>query len=75
MKFEKADFVQVHGFYYVGHISQHGEEWVDEEQLELILMELNAGVTDGGFAMAISDRKEVIWVPLFSSETNFIHLN
>jgi len=75
MRFEKEDFKQVNGYYYVGHVSQFGEEWVDEEQLELILMELNAGMSEQGLVMAVPDRKEVIWVPLFSSETNFIHLN
>ena len=74
MHFTKEDFKQIHGFYYVGHVSQHGEEWVDEEQLELIIMELNAGVTDNNM-FAVDDRKEIVWVPLFSSETNFIHLN
>ena len=55
-------------------MQKHGEEWVDEEQLELIIMELNAGVTDNNM-FAVDDRKEIVWVPLFSSETNFIHLN
>lgn len=75
MKFEKSDFVQVHGFYYVGHVSQFGEEWVDEEQLELILIELNAGMSEQNMIMSVPDRKDVIWVPLFDSKTNFIHLN
>jgi hypothetical protein len=49
-------------------------EWVDEEQLELILLELNAGVTDN-VLFSVPGRKDIIWVPLFNSETNYIHLN
>ena len=73
MKFVKADFVCKHGFYYVGHVVSEAE-WVDEEQLELILEELNAGVTDNN-VFAVPDRKDVVWVPLFNSQTNYIHLN
>lgn len=73
MQFVKEDFVCKHGFYYVGHVIAEAE-WVDEEQLELILMELNAGVTDE-VVFAVPDRKEVVWVPLFDSKTNYIHLN
>lgn len=73
MRFVKADFVSKQGFYYVGHILQD-VEWVDEEQLELILEELNAGVTNN-HVFAVPDRNDVVWVPLFSPETNYIHLN
>lgn len=73
MQFVKEDFVCKHGFYYVGHVIAEAE-WVDEEQLELILMELNAGVTNE-VVFAVPDRKEVVWVPLFDSKTNYIHLN
>ena len=73
MKFEKSDFVCKHGFYYVGHVIDDAE-WVDEEQLELILMELNAGVTSNN-VFAVPDRNDVVWVPLFDSKTNYIHLN
>jgi hypothetical protein len=73
MKFEKSDFVCKHGFYYVGHVIDDAE-WVDEEQLELILMELNAGVTNNN-VFAVPDRNDVVWVPLFDSKTNYIHLN
>ena len=73
MKFEKSDFVCKHGFYYVGHVVDD-VEWVDEEQLELILMELNAGVTNNN-VFAVPDRNDVVWVPLFDSKTNYIHLN
>ena len=75
MKFIKEDFVCKDGFYYIGHvIDVDGNAWVDEEQLELILLELNAGVTDT-VAFAIPDRKDVMWVPMFGEETNYIHLN
>lgn len=75
MKFVKEDFVCRHGWYYVGHVVDvDGSPWVDEEQLELILEELNAGVTDE-VVFAVPDRKEVIWTPLFDTETNYIHLN
>jgi hypothetical protein len=73
MQFVKEDFVCNYGLYYVGHVVAEAE-WVDEEQLELILMELNAGVTDE-VVFAVPDRKEVVWVPLFDSKTNYIHLN
>ena len=73
MKFVKEDFVCRHGWYYVGHVIQE-TEWVDEEQLELILMELNAGVTSNN-VFAVPDRNDVVWVPLFDSKTNYIHLN
>lgn len=75
MKFVKEDFVCKEGWYYVGHVVDvDGNPWVDEEQLELILMELNAGVTDTT-AFAVPDRKDVMWVPMFGNETNYIHLN
>jgi hypothetical protein len=73
MQFVKEDFVCKHGFYYVGHVISEAE-WVDEEQLELILLELNAGVTDN-VSFSVPGRKDIIWVPLFNSETNYIHLN
>jgi hypothetical protein len=73
MKFEKEDFVCRHGWYYVGHVIPD-TEWVDEEQLELILMELNAGVTNTNI-IAVPNRNDVVWVPLFDSATNYIHLN
>lgn len=75
MKFVKEDFVCKHGFYYVGHVVEmDGNEWVDEEQLELILLELNAGVTNN-MVFEVPNRKDVVWVPLFNNETNYIHLN
>ncbi len=73
MKFVKEDFVCRHGFYYVGHIVSE-VEWVDEEQLELILMELNAGVTDT-VVFSVPNRKDIVWIPMFGDKTNFIHLN
>jgi hypothetical protein len=73
MQFVKEDFVCKHGFYYVGHVIAEAE-WVDEEQLELILLELNADVTDN-VSFSVPGRKDIIWIPLFNSETNYIHLN
>lgn len=73
MKFVKEDFVCKYGFYYVGHVVAE-TEWVDEEQLELILMELNAGVNDT-VSFAVPNRKDIIWVPIFGNETNYIYLN
>jgi hypothetical protein len=41
----KKDFVCVDGFYYIGDvIDVDGNPWVDEEQLELILLEINNGI-------------------------------
>lgn len=75
MQFVKEDFVCRHGWYYVGHVVDvDGSPWVDEEQLELILEELNAGVTDT-VSFAVPDRKDIVWVPMFGEETNYIHLN
>ena len=73
MQFVKADCVCKQGFYYVGHVIAEAE-WVDEEQLELILLELNAGVTDN-VVFEVPNRKEIVWIPMFGNETNYIHLN
>ena len=75
MKFVKEDFKEIDGMYYVGHVIDiDGSPWVDEEHLELVLEELNAGVTDE-VIFAVPDRNEVVWVPLFGIDTNYIHLN
>jgi len=43
--YTKEDFKCVDGLYYVGHlIDIDGNPWVDEEQLELFIIELNNGV-------------------------------
>ena len=41
----KEDFKCVDGLYYIGNvIDVDGNPWVDEEQLELLILELNNGV-------------------------------
>ena len=41
----KNDFPQYDGLYYVGNVIDiDGDGWVDEEQVELIIEEINAGV-------------------------------
>lgn len=41
----KQDFKCIDGLYYIGNvIDVDGNPWVDEEQLELIILELNNGV-------------------------------
>ena len=41
----KKDFPEYDGLYYVGDVLDvDGNPWVDEEQLELIIEELNNGV-------------------------------
>jgi len=45
--YTKDDFKCVDGFYYIGDvIDVDGNPWVDEEQLELIILELNNGWED-----------------------------
>ena len=47
MRFTKDDFEEYDNMYFVGHVVDiDGSPWVDEEQLELILEELNDGVSD-----------------------------
>jgi hypothetical protein len=42
---KKEDFKCVDGLYYVGDVLDvDGNPWVEEEQLELIILELNNGV-------------------------------
>ena len=41
----KEDFKYIDGLYYVGDVLDvDGNPWVEEEQLELIILELNNGV-------------------------------
>jgi len=43
--YTKEDFKCVDGLYYIGDvIDVDGNPWVEEEQLELIILELNNGV-------------------------------
>jgi len=43
--YKKSDFKCVDGLYYVGDVLDvDGNPWVEEEQLELIIEELNNGV-------------------------------
>jgi len=47
--YKKSDFKCVDGLYYIGDvIDVDGNPWVDEEQLELIILELNNGWEDLG---------------------------
>ena len=77
MKLTKEDFKEYDGLFYVGHvIDVDGSPWVDEEQLELIIEELNAGVTDGPVTFLVNGRKDVIFTPIMpEQELNYIHLN
>ena len=44
---KKSDLKCIDGFYYIGDIIDvDGNPWVDEETVELILLEVNAGVTE-----------------------------
>jgi len=77
MRFTKADFKEYDGMFYVGHvIDVDGSPWVFEEQLELIIEELNAGVTDGPVTFEVDGRKDIIFTPIMpEQELNYIHLN
>lgn len=77
MKFTKKDFKEYDGMFYVGHILDvDGSPWVFEDQLELIIEELNAGVTDGPVTFVVDGRKDVIFTPIMpENEFNYIHLN
>jgi len=77
MKLTKEDFKEYDGLFYVGHvIDVDGSPWVDEEQLELIIEELNAGVTEGPVTFVVNGRKDVIFTPIMpEQELNYIHLN
>ena len=73
--YKKEDFKCVDGFYYIGNvIDVDGNPWVDEEQLELILLELNNGVEIE--VMKASD--PMMFIPFtnnINDSVNYIHLN
>ncbi len=79
MSFTKEDFEEYDGQYFVGHVVDiDGSPWVDEETLELILLELNDGVSDSDepVTFAVPGRKDVIFTTLMpEQELNYIHLN
>jgi hypothetical protein len=72
----KNDFPQYDGLYYVGNVIDiDGDGWVDEEQVELIIEEINAGV-DKVQIFAYPNRPELIYLPVTPDDKlNFIHLN
>ena len=74
--FTKNNFPEYVGLYYVGDVVDvDGDGWVDEEQLELIIEELNTGVTDT-IIYKFPNRPEIIYIPLTPEDRlNFIHLN
>jgi hypothetical protein len=77
MKFTKEDFECYGNEYFVGHVVDiDGSPWVDEETFELILEELNNGVTDESLIFEVPGRKDVIFMMLTpEQDLNFIHLN
>jgi hypothetical protein len=77
MKFTKEDFECYDNEYFVGHVVDiDGSPWVDEETFELILEELNNGVTDESLIFEVPGRKDVIFMMLTpEQDLNFIHLN
>ena len=72
----KEDFECVDGLYYIGSVMDvDGSPWVDEETLELILLELNACVTDN-VTFAVPNRPEVVYTQIMPEEKlNWLHLN
>lgn len=72
----KKDFPKYDGLYYVGEfVDVDGDGWVDEEQLELIIEEINSGV-NGGVSFAVPNRPEVVYAPTMPEDKfNWIHLN
>lgn len=71
--YTKKDFKQKNNKYFIGLMDHEGNGWVDEEQLELILLELNDGVDD-----IINLHPSVSFVEFTknpSHAVNFIHLN
>ena len=59
----------------ISRVDVDGDGWVDEEQLELIIEELNTGVTDT-IIYKFPNRPEIIYIPLTPEDRlNFIHLN
>lgn len=80
MKFTKEDFEEYDGMYFVGHVIDiDGSPWVDEEHLELVLEELNNGVTDEDelVSFVVPGKKNIIFIPGLTpeAELNYINLN
>ena len=73
--YTKKDFKCVDGFYYIGNvIDLDGNPWVEEEQLELIIMELN----NGSEIEEMKLEKSVAFVQFtnnINDSLNYIHLN
>jgi hypothetical protein len=73
--YTKKDFKCVDGFYYIGNvIDVDGNPWVEEEQLELIIMELN----NGSEIEEMKLEKSVAFVQFtnnINDSVNYIHLN
>lgn len=73
--YTKKDFKYVDGFYYIGNvIDVDGNPWVEEEQLELIIMELNNGSEIDEMKLD----KSVAFVQFtnnINDSVNYIHLN
>jgi len=66
--YTKQNFKKENGMYFVGDIV-NGNGWVDEEQLELLLLEINYGAEIDS---------NTIYVPLTDDDTdpiNYFHLN
>ena len=66
--YTKQNFKEENGMYFVGDIV-NGDGWVDEEQLELLLLEINYGAEIDS---------NTIYVPLTDDDTdpiNYFHLN
>ena len=66
--YTKQNFKKENGMYFVGDIV-NGDGWVDEEQLELLLLEINYGAEIDS---------NTIYVPLTDDDTdpiNYFHLN
>jgi hypothetical protein len=79
MRFTKDDFEEIDGQWFVGHVVDiDGSPWVNEETLELVLEELNDGVSDGDepVTFAVPNRKDIIFTTLMpENDLNYIHLN
>ena len=73
--YTKEDFKCIDGFYYIGNVLDvDGNPWVDEEQLELIIMELN----NGSEIEEIVLDESIAFIPFTNNvndSINFIHLN
>ena len=73
--YTKKDFKCVDGFYYIGNVIDiDGNPWVEEEQLELIIMELN----NGSEIEEMKLDKSVAFIQFINNindSVNYIHLN